>query len=267
MEGRRNVSTARLVRHDDGVDRPRVVALTAQRVGEWAQRAMGSTIASVESETPPFAGGDCASGRRTRRRNQGTDVGASSRGRRCGAVTLGSRRLPMSCVDRWARLVRRMGDLCRTGLPGWRTASSRRSSPLYAQLLADLISLAPVRKNYPSWSRHRRGLLGTTADQAFGPIATTHGRDLNAVSGPAWVDDAAASARSALLALSLPRVVGHGDFESQNIRWNGRTPYVVHDWDSVISQPEPAIVGAAAAVWPATGELAQAASTLRVPSS
>jgi hypothetical protein len=44
--------------------------------------------------------------------------------------------------------------------------------------------------------------------------------------------------------------IGHGDWESQNIRWTGRDPLVVHDWDSVIAQPETAIVGLAAAMWP-----------------
>jgi hypothetical protein len=35
---------------------------------------------------------------------------------------------------------------------------------------------------------------------------------------------------------------------------------VVHDWDSVVAQPEAAIAGQAAAVWPATGGPGQAAS-------
>jgi hypothetical protein len=34
----------------------------------------------------------------------------------------------------------------------------------------------------------------------------------------------------------------------------------VHDWDSVISQPETAIVGLAAAVWPAAGAPGEAAT-------
>jgi len=50
-----------------------------------------------------------------------------------------------------------------------------------------------------------------------------------------------------------PRI-GHGDWESQNIRWTAQErPLAVHDWDSVIAQPETAIVGLAAAVWPAGG--------------
>lgn len=36
-------------------------------------------------------------------------------------------------------------------------------------------------------------------------------------------------------------------------RWTGRDPRVVHDWDSVVAQPETAIVGLAAAMWPREG--------------
>ncbi len=55
-------------------------------------------------------------------------------------------------------------------------------------------------------------------------------------------------------------MLGHGDWESQNVRWIDRKPYAVHDWDSVIAQPEPAVVGAASAVWPAAGAPGQAAT-------
>ena len=49
-------------------------------------------------------------------------------------------------------------------------------------------------------------------------------------------------------------VVGHGDWESQNIRWVDRQAHVVHDWDSVVVRGEPSLAGAAAAVFPASGE-------------
>src|SRR5215475_758007 len=41
-----------------------------------------------------------------------------------------------------------------------------------------------------------------------------------------------------------------------------RDPLVAHDWDSVIAQPETAIVGLAAAMWPCAGETASAVSSL-----
>jgi aminoglycoside phosphotransferase (APT) family kinase protein len=63
-----------------------------------------------------------------------------------------------------------------------------------------------------------------------------------------------------LSASAAPACVGHGDWESQNIRWSGGQPLAVHDWDSVIAQPEAAIVGLAAAVWPVAGAPGEAAS-------
>jgi hypothetical protein len=42
-------------------------------------------------------------------------------------------------------------------------------------------------------------------------------------------------------------VIGHGDWHPENLHWQGRQLIAVHDWDSVIAQPEPAIAGLAAA--------------------
>jgi hypothetical protein len=57
----------------------------------------------------------------------------------------------------------------------------------------------------------------------------------------------AARARKRLLASSrtLQNVLGHADWEAQNLRWNGSQPHVVHDWDSVAWLPEAALAGAA----------------------
>jgi hypothetical protein len=48
-------------------------------------------------------------------------------------------------------------------------------------------------------------------------------------------------------------VVGHADCWSENIRWQGRQLHVVFDWDSIVAQPEPILVGAAAYMYAATG--------------
>lgn len=42
-------------------------------------------------------------------------------------------------------------------------------------------------------------------------------------------------------------MIGHGDWHPDNLRWQGSELLAVHDWDSVICQPEPAIAGFAAA--------------------
>lgn len=88
------------------------------------------------------------------------------------------------------------------------------------------------------------------------------GRDLNSLIGPAWLDDIARQARDYLVSLDLPLTLGHGDWESQNIRWTGSSPYAVHDWDSLVAQPEVAIAGAASAVWVAQGMPDQVAATV-----
>jgi hypothetical protein len=85
------------------------------------------------------------------------------------------------------------------------------------------------------------------------PDRDDRGRDLNEVPGPARVDDAICRVRERLNVSTAPACIGHGDWESQNIRWAGGQPVAVHDRDSVIAQPEPAIAGLAAAVWPAGG--------------
>jgi Ser/Thr protein kinase RdoA (MazF antagonist) len=123
----------------------------------------------------------------------------------------------------------------------------------FAQLLAMLLRLAPrvdeVGPLLPSppwvgWDHTARTLW---------PALDDRGRDLNAFAGPNWLDDAAGRVRQALIQADLPPVVGHGDFESQNIRWNGIQVLAVDDWDSAVAQPECAVVGAAAAVWASRG--------------
>ncbi len=85
--------------------------------------------------------------------------------------------------------------------------------------------------------------------------------NLDAVDGPAWLDDAAASARDTLLAADLNPVVGHGDWYSGNLMWDGDRLAAVHDWDSVVAHNEAALCGAASAVFPAVGPPREPATT------
>ncbi len=66
---------------------------------------------------------------------------------------------------------------------------------------------------------------------------------------PAFVVDTADRVRRRLLATDLPRVLGHADFEAQNLRWRDGRVWAVHDWDSLAWQPEAALVGAASAAF------------------
>lgn len=61
---------------------------------------------------------------------------------------------------------------------------------------------------------------------------------------------AAAEVRDRLAAVDLPTVVGHADWESQNLRWSGTDLAVAHDWDSLAALPEAVLVGAAASTFP-----------------
>src|SRR4051812_40424910 len=70
---------------------------------------------------------------------------------------------------------------------------------------------------------------------------------------PLLIEDAVERARDRLSVIWLPRVLGHGDWESQNLRWKGRTPYAVHDWDSLAWLPEAVIAGAASGAFASWG--------------
>lgn len=131
----------------------------------------------------------------------------------------------------------------------------------FAAALADLIGLAPALAAVPDlsppppWVRWDHAQAGVWPRPLSSP-------DLNANLTPVWLDDVAARVRALLRRHGdgARPVVGHADFESQNMRWTGDRLHVVHDWDSVAGRPEAVLVGAAAAAFPATGATAVAAT-------
>jgi Phosphotransferase enzyme family len=84
--------------------------------------------------------------------------------------------------------------------------------------------------------------------------------NLNDMPGPGWLDTAAARCRERLSRYQAPRVIGHGDWHMDNVLWSGGRLFAVHDWDSVVSQPEAAIAGIAAAIFPSKGGAWQTAT-------
>lgn len=60
------------------------------------------------------------------------------------------------------------------------------------------------------------------------------------------IQETARRARARIGRAPLPAVIGHADWETQNLRWHGGRPYAVHDWDSLAWLPEAALVGSAA---------------------
>ncbi len=119
----------------------------------------------------------------------------------------------------------------------------------FASLLARLIASAPAVTAVPNLTPSPPWAGWDHAGRRLWPDLDEHGHDLNLVDVPRWVDDAARLVRDRLTSTLEPGWIGHGDWEPQNIRWSGSDALVVHDWDSVIAQPEAAIVGLAAAMW------------------
>ena len=70
---------------------------------------------------------------------------------------------------------------------------------------------------------------------------------------PAYAADTAERARRRILGAGLPCVLGHADFEAQNLRWHGQQVWAVHDWDSLAWHPEAALAGAASGAFASAG--------------
>jgi Ser/Thr protein kinase RdoA (MazF antagonist) len=99
-----------------------------------------------------------------------------------------------------------------------------RYAEVFAQLMAELadVTVAPPLPN-PRWVRWDH------PDSGVWPVIEfLDDRHQSAV--PAYVVDAADRARRRILAAGLPCVLGHADFEAQNLRWHGREVWAVHDW-------------------------------------
>jgi len=122
-----------------------------------------------------------------------------------------------------------------------------RCAEVFARLMAELadVTVAPPLPN-PPWVRWDH-----TDPGVWPAIGCLTNRDQSAV--PGYVADTAVRARGRLLAAGLPCVLGHADFEAQNLRWHGREIWAVHDWDSLAWQPEAALAGAASGAFGSSG--------------
>lgn len=124
---------------------------------------------------------------------------------------------------------------------------AERYAEVFAALMAELadVTVAPPLPN-PRWVRWDH------ADSGVWPaVASLDNRDQGVV--PACVVETAKRIRGRLLAGGLPCVLGHADFEAQNLRWHGREVWAVHDWDSLAWQPEAALAGAASGAFCSAG--------------
>ena len=140
-----------------------------------------------------------------------------------------------------------------TAMPGGGQLSLESGAAPFAALLARLIDSAPDPSRTPTLAPSPPWTGWDHPGALLWPDADDEGRDLNTLSGPAWIDETARRVRDRLSVGRASVRIGHGDWESQNIAWVSGVPLAVHDWDSVIAQPEACIVGLASAVWPPTG--------------
>jgi hypothetical protein len=70
---------------------------------------------------------------------------------------------------------------------------------------------------------------------------------------PEWIDETQRRVQAKLAACAVSPVLGHVDWEAQNMRWRDGDLFVVHDWDSLGWLPEAAIAGTAAGVFASHG--------------
>jgi Ser/Thr protein kinase RdoA (MazF antagonist) len=125
-------------------------------------------------------------------------------------------------------------------------AEARLCAAAFAHLTFELesVRVAPPLPN-PYWLDWDHGGDGLWPTKHF-----LEERDQSLV--PDFVVDCVTRATARLRASDLPCVLGHADFEAQNLRWCGSDLWSVFDWDSLAWMPEAALVGAASGSFAST---------------
>ena len=106
-----------------------------------------------------------------------------------------------------------------TYIPGGAQLPPSHGAAPFAALLARLITLAPPVGGLPALTPSPPWAAWDHPGSRLWPDRDDQGRNLNHTHGPAWVDTAAAQVRQRLRTCPEPFRAGHGDWESQNIRW------------------------------------------------
>ena len=84
----------------------------------------------------------------------------------------------------------------------------------------------------------------------FDPVDEQQAR--TGIALPRWLEEVQQRIQRRLGRTGLPLVIGHADWEAQNLRWQGHTIHTIHDWDSLAVLPEAGVVGAAAGAFAST---------------
>jgi len=127
--------------------------------------------------------------------------------------------------------------------------SAGRAARAFAEGFARLVLLAPRPAEVPALDPSPSWAAWSHAEPGLWPRPEDRDVDLNAVAGPAWIDNAGRRARDRLRAGASCTVIGHCDWLAGNLRWSGDTLLVVHDWDSVTADSEAVLAGLAAALY------------------
>jgi hypothetical protein len=150
-----------------------------------------------------------------------------------------------------------LGDLAATAemlvSGGEQLAPTLDSPELFAGALTELVRLAPAVDDLPTLAPPPAWAAWDHEQLGIWPEPDDRPDNLNQHPGPAWIDELGLRVRHRLARSRLPPVVGHVDWESQNMRWSGRRLHVVHDWDSIAARPEATVAGLASAVFPESG--------------
>lgn len=118
----------------------------------------------------------------------------------------------------------------------------------FAEAFALLIALAPSPDEVPSLAPPPSWAAWNLDEAGLWPLPED-GVDVNAVTGPEWIDRAGCCARDRLRAGTAEAVIGHCDWLVGNLRWDGTRLLVVHDWDSAVADSEAVLAGFAAALY------------------
>lgn len=127
--------------------------------------------------------------------------------------------------------------------------SAGRAAAGFAEAFAWLVRLTPAPAELPPLTPAPSWAAWNHAGHGLWPRSEDSDADLDAVSGPEWIDDAGRRARDRLRVGGSGAVIGHCDWLAGNLRWNGDALLVVHDWDSLTVDCEDILIGFAAALY------------------